>query len=131
MDGAPNARANPRVTPSLVQQIATMGQPLFAYQAPTGYSEDSRHWVSTGALVARLNFALALAGGQVNGVTAPPLKATVQSAPELDALAAQLLNGEMTAATRSTLNRELTAQPPADATRLTALLLGSPEFQRR
>ena len=39
--------------------VFDMGQPLFACQPPTGYPEDSRKWVSSGALIARLNFAVA------------------------------------------------------------------------
>ncbi|MDQ2687585.1 MAG: DUF1800 domain-containing protein, partial [Armatimonadota bacterium] len=45
-------------TTSLVGQIGTMGQPLFQYQAPTGYPEDSKKWVSSGALISRMNYAL-------------------------------------------------------------------------
>src|SRR3712207_8183856 len=37
----------------------------FACQPPTGYPEDSRKWVSSGALIARLNFATALAANDV------------------------------------------------------------------
>jgi hypothetical protein len=47
----------------LLGQIDTLGQPLFAYQAPTGYPEDSRKWVSKRRIIARLNFALRLATG--------------------------------------------------------------------
>ena len=45
-----------------------MGQPLFQFQAPTGYPEDSRKWVSSGALISRLNFALALTAGKLRDV---------------------------------------------------------------
>lgn len=131
VDGRPNARSSERLLNSLVQHIGIMGQPLFAYQAPTGYSEDSREWVSSGALVSRLNFALSLAGGQVANVTLPPVTTVAKDPQELNQLAVRLLGGEVSAATRSTLDKELAAQPPADSTRLTALLLGSPEFQRR
>ena len=45
-----------------------MGQPLFAFAAPTGYPEVSTKWVSPGALIERLNFALALTGQNVSDV---------------------------------------------------------------
>jgi uncharacterized protein (DUF1800 family) len=45
----------------MVRAIAQMGEPLYLCQPPTGYSDTSSAWVNTGALVARLNFALALA----------------------------------------------------------------------
>jgi len=53
--------------PALHQWIARMGEPLYQYQAPTGYPDTAEHWVSTGALLERLNFALALAGNRING----------------------------------------------------------------
>jgi uncharacterized protein (DUF1800 family) len=122
---------------SLVQEIANLGQPLYAYQAPTGYHEDSREWVSTGALVARLNFALALTGNQLFDVkpTWPASMDGGRTAGSRDALidnlATHLLNGAISPSTRSTLQKELATDPVTDTARLTALLLGSPEFQRR
>jgi uncharacterized protein (DUF1800 family) len=53
--------------PSL-RQIAEMGQPLYAYQAPTGYPDRAAAWVSSGALLLRMNFGLDLAIGRVPGV---------------------------------------------------------------
>jgi uncharacterized protein (DUF1800 family) len=121
---------------SVPQSIAQMGQPLFAYQAPTGYSEDSRRWVSSGALIARLNFALALAQRQVAHVQMPEktildgLSGDDHEAV-LQRLDAALLGGAMTPATRATLARQMKPGTPADPVKLTALVLGSPEFQRR
>jgi hypothetical protein len=46
-----------------------MGQPLYAYQAPTGYPDRAEAWVSTGSLLTRMNFGLNLATGRVAGVT--------------------------------------------------------------
>ena len=53
---------------ALVEWIERMGQPLYAYQAPTGYPDSSEFWVSGGALLNRMNFGLALAAGRVAGV---------------------------------------------------------------
>jgi uncharacterized protein (DUF1800 family) len=122
--------------PSLARQIAIMGQPLFSYQAPTGYPENSRQWVSVGALVARLNFALALTAGTLNNVNVTPtlvvegVRADDHEAV-LQHLANQLVGDDLSAATQATLKEQMTPQPPADAAKLTALVLGSPEFQRR
>ncbi len=52
----------------LVEWIARMGQPLYAYQAPTGYPDRADHWVSTGSLLSRMNFGLQLATGRIAGV---------------------------------------------------------------
>ena len=48
--------------------IYEMGEPLFACAAPTGYPEMSKKWVSTGALIDRLNFAVALTEQNVSDV---------------------------------------------------------------
>jgi uncharacterized protein (DUF1800 family) len=115
---------------SLNLHISEMGQPLFAYAAPTGYPEDSRHWVSTGALISRMNFALALTGRNlldVNAATNDLLRGVDIDKPErvIDRLSRVLLQGQLTPATvagkASTVN----------VAQLTALMLGSPEFQRR
>ncbi|MEM8961083.1 MAG: DUF1800 domain-containing protein [Acidobacteriota bacterium] len=53
----------------ILEAIRDMGQPLYAYQAPTGYPDKAAHWVNTGSLLARMNFGLALAGGTIQGVT--------------------------------------------------------------
>ncbi len=125
---------------SLNLQIIEMGQPLFAYQAPTGYPEDSRKWVNTGALVSRMNFALALAEHKVVDVSVAPsdlIRGADIDKPEivLDRLNQAFLQGELTAPTRATLEKQMAANGagPAstvNAAELTALIIGSPEFQR-
>jgi uncharacterized protein (DUF1800 family) len=45
--------------------IGQMGQPLYQYQAPTGFPDRSDFWTSDGALVARLNFAVTLTAGRI------------------------------------------------------------------
>jgi hypothetical protein len=53
----------------LVTALRDMGMPLFQCIPPTGYKWDAADWVSTGALVNRMNFALSLASNKLNGVT--------------------------------------------------------------
>jgi uncharacterized protein (DUF1800 family) len=125
---------------SLNWSIYDMGQPLFSFAAPTGYPEVSSRWVSPGALIERLNFALALTGQNVVDVRLQPEKLLEgvdadQPGAVLDRLSRQLLQGEMTSATRQVLEKNALPQEGAsktvDAAKLTALILGSPEFQRR
>ena len=52
----------------LLRWIQKMGQPLYAYQAPTGYPDRAQAWINTGALLNRMNFGLSLAMGKVRGV---------------------------------------------------------------
>jgi uncharacterized protein (DUF1800 family) len=53
--------------PSFHQWIARMGEPIYGYQAPTGYPDTAEDWVNTGALLERLNFGLALANNRIPG----------------------------------------------------------------
>ncbi len=52
----------------LLEWIRTMGQPLYAYQAPTGFPDRAEAWVNTGSLLNRMNFGLELATGRVSGL---------------------------------------------------------------
>ena len=40
----------------LVQAVEQLGMPVYGMQTPNGYSWQSSDWVSTGALVNRMNF---------------------------------------------------------------------------
>jgi len=51
----------------LVQAMDRLGMPLYGMQTPNGYSWMSEPWVSTTALVSRMNFALVLSGGLLPG----------------------------------------------------------------
>ncbi len=48
--------------------LRQMGMPTYGAIPPTGYKWDAADWVSTGALVDRMNFALTLAGGRLPGI---------------------------------------------------------------
>ena len=45
-----------------------MGMPLYGCIPPSGYAWDAQTWVSTGALVDRMNFALTLAANRFPGI---------------------------------------------------------------
>ena len=53
----------------LANALRDMGMPLYGAVPPTGYKWDAADWVSTGALVNRMNFALSLAANRLPGVT--------------------------------------------------------------
>ncbi|HEV7500845.1 MAG TPA: DUF1800 domain-containing protein, partial [Vicinamibacteria bacterium] len=117
---------------ALAQRIGQMGMPLYQQQPPTGYKDTAEAWVSTSGLLARLNFALDLAGGRVRGAT----MAAAGLAPRAgdgamlaDALAARLVPAGLSEGTRKTLSSE--SGQGLDAVRVAGLILGSPEFQRR
>jgi uncharacterized protein (DUF1800 family) len=118
-----------RATP-LVQTLQQLGQPLYMCQPPTGYSDKAEAWVNSGALINRMNFAVALAGGRVPGIRVDAKTALgVDPDANLDQLRERmlsvLLGNEASEATRATLARA------GDVQQLAALTIGSPEFQRR
>jgi uncharacterized protein (DUF1800 family) len=53
----------------LTNALRDMGMPIYGAVPPTGYKWDASDWVSTGALVNRMNFALNLAANKLPGIT--------------------------------------------------------------
>src|SRR5215472_7115178 len=53
---------------ALSNQVGSLGEPLYRKQEPTGYSNLNSEWVSSAALLNRMNFALQLAKNGVAGV---------------------------------------------------------------
>ncbi len=70
----PGRGGSPQQAPrqSLNWHIYDLGEPLFACAPPTGYTENSAEWVSPGALIERLNFAIALTEQKVSDVNFDP-----------------------------------------------------------
>lgn len=139
--------AETEAPPPLHGAVARMGEPLFEAQPPTGYPDVAEAWVNTGALLTRMNFSLALASNRIPGTTvdlARFLHGADPTRPEeiMDHLLGVILHGEVTPATRAVLARHLTDPEilratlddrtiRTDAQKLAALILGSPEFQRK
>jgi uncharacterized protein (DUF1800 family) len=94
------------------QFISKMGQPLYLYQAPTGYPDRAEQWVNTGALLERLNFGIALSTNRLRGVNvdmtrvAPDLE-PADSKRVMNSALAVLLNGDVSDQTRSILEKQL------------------------
>lgn len=103
----------------LIRWTTRMGQPLYAYNAPTGYPEESAPWVNGAALLNRMNFGIELATGQIAGVTIDLLALNQRREPESaeDALLTYLpilLPGRDTAETAALLMPTL-RDPALDA----------------
>jgi uncharacterized protein (DUF1800 family) len=131
----------------LAQWTGRMGEPLFQCQPPTGYSDKAETWVNTGALLNRLNFALAFAGDKMPGakVSLAPMfgtEALTDPSMALDRALGIFLDGQIAPQTRATLEGRL-KDPQILQARLddpvkqvnegliAGLVLGAPEFQRR
>jgi uncharacterized protein (DUF1800 family) len=108
----------------VVLALREQGMPLYGCQPPTGYADRADAWVNTGALLSRMNFAVSLTAGRLGGrrnigsTAAPPVA-------NGDSLIAISLAGDISPATQQTVAKATT---PAQAA---ALVLGSPEFQKR
>ena len=116
----------------LVMAVRNLGMPLYGCQPPTGYSDKAEAWVNSGALLNRMNFAVSLtASRQERGAGVRPLQArgsatsSVTSSVTSDALIASALAGELSDTTAATVAKATTSSQAL------ALVLGSPEFQRR
>jgi uncharacterized protein (DUF1800 family) len=108
----------------LVQALRELGMPLYFCQPPTGYPDRADAWVNTGALLNRMNFAVALTEGRLRGVTRTP-RFEMSASPARDALFRAALAGDVSESTRATVAKATT---PGQSV---ALILGSPEFQRK
>lgn len=118
--------------PGTHQWIARMGEPLYGFQTPNGYSDAAESWVNTGGLLERMNFGLALAGNRVQGTRVDLARFTsgqTSQAKVIDEALKVVLAGEVLPATRETLLKQLDQADPV--TKVIGLILGTPEFQRQ
>jgi len=110
--------------PGIHQWIAKMGQPLYGYQAPTGYPDSAENWVNTGALLERLNFGLALASNRIPGtrVSLPkfnpnsPGDENSERARILDRFLDVIVQGDISQGTKKTILKQLDQPLPVNAT---------------
>ena len=132
----------------LIRQLNNMGMPLYGAQPPTGYSMKAETWVSSSALLTRMNFALALTGGKIKAVKVDVGQLAGSSPPNpppdstlaLSALEISLLDGDVSKQTHDSIMAQIDAaagngahqkQRPPELSTIAGLLLGSPEFQRK
>jgi uncharacterized protein (DUF1800 family) len=126
----------------LMGLIMRMGQPLFQYQAPTGFPDRAGSWINSGTLLARMNFSMALAANRIRGTQLDLQALTPSDAPQAvwDHLVQRTLGGHVSRETQVAVMKSLEnldsmggGNPRAfpKTTLMAALLLGSPDFQRR
>jgi len=48
-----------------------MGQPLYGYNAPTGFPDKAAFWINSGSLLNRVNFGVALVENKIPGIRVP------------------------------------------------------------
>ena len=131
----------------MIGWVSRMGEPLYQCLTPNGYSSKGSAWISTGSLLNRLNFAIALAGNKIRGaqVELNPLvgaDANVNPQLALQRIVGDFLAGQLSKPTQAKLDEEM-SDPLVRGAKLddpvrqvnlgliAGLVLGSPEFQQR
>ena len=102
-----------------------LGEPLYRKLEPTGYSNRSMDWMNSASLLARMNFAIALAQSKIPGVKVD----TAQFAGEPAQIEHKLLSTDASADAQAAIQAGLSGQNTGPM--IAGLTLGSPDFQRR
>ncbi|HXS11298.1 MAG TPA: DUF1800 family protein [Acidobacteriaceae bacterium] len=107
----------------LVQAMDRLGMPIYGMLTPQGYSWKADEWVSSNALISRMNFALVLSSNRVGGTKTdwPRLLGDSEGAPPLTP----------DVETENKLEMALLGEPASDKTRSTVLAqFGDPTAQQ-
>jgi len=104
----------------LANALRDMGMPLYGAVPPTGYKWEASDWVSTGALVNRMNFALSLAGNRLPGVNVTLAAQAEPKATRIDDGATQRIATQDAGSSSAT---GIVPAPEAEEQRLEALLV--------
>ncbi len=116
---------------AVLWSLRRMGQPVYQCFDPTGYYDQAEAWLDPGVLVYRWQFALALAGGRLEGVKLP--EAWITSLPVGDDLADELVRQLVAAPVDPAATALLEEQIGQAFNRRVAVgvVLGSPMFQQQ
>lgn len=100
--------ADVKPSPALLGMLNKMGEPLYGYQAPTGYPDTAEDWVNTGALLERMNFAVALSSNRIPQTKVNLAKFEAGSQSEiLNKAIGEVLHDEISANTKTTLLKQI------------------------
>jgi len=128
--------AGPDTSARLGFVLNQLGQPLFMQQVPTGYPERMDEWVSSGALLNRMNVAVAIAAGRLPGMRVD-LDPLIPPTSDRDALVAEvnatILGGQASPNALRVIRQQIDdVRDPRNARTLAVgLALGSPDFQKQ
>ena len=123
--------------------LAGLGEEPYRCAPPTGYKDTAEAWVNPGAMVGRLNFAIKVTSNRIEGIYSilPTIsKLPAGAGPLLEAVESRLLHERLSPASQKVVLRQFEGQTwsmaegevrPINLTKAVALILGSPEFQRR
>lgn len=112
----------------VVASLGSMGQPLFLWPAPNGFPDVAQAWINSGVLLARWNFALALAGNAIKGVQLDLKSVPANNNDPAAAWSKRLLSSSLPGSVLDTLKPFTGDKTLPD---WVALLLSSPMYQLR
>jgi uncharacterized protein (DUF1800 family) len=126
--------------PPIEGWVSRSGEPLYRYQFPTGYGEDSSRWVNSGVFLTRINFMVDLANNRVKGTSYVPERfvlntgeaagkgeATVKDPSALaDRLAALIVHTNLSPESRKALLLAISHPPERQDTKVAASSAGGP-----
>ena len=132
----------------VARAVGGMGQPLYLCEPPTGYPDKAEAWVNGGALLARMKAAQNLFTDNPNAPATADLKLILEGGDNNDgesilrAFVDAFLGGEISERTLAAIRGRLDDPEISGAKlddprkhyrrgKLAALVLGSPDFQRR
>ncbi len=120
--------AEVRSAGALAATISDLGMPVYGMQTPNGYSMRADPWNNTAALVARMNFALALSSNRVAGIrTDLPALITTPAGGDLSPqekdrlLEDRLLHAPASERTRQTILTQITGDAAQQRTSLSQI----------
>ena len=120
-----------------------MGEEPYRCAPPTGYKDIAEAWVNPGSMITRLNYSIKIASNRIEGVFVqlPNFSIQPKSAIALiKNIENRILHQPLSRASQDVVLRQFEGQTwsmadgevrPINLTKATALILGSPEFQRR
>jgi uncharacterized protein (DUF1800 family) len=129
-------RAAVRDPMTVAKNVGDMGQPLYQCEPPTGWPDRAEPWISTGALLARLRAATGLFSGRADEPASADAKALLGASDPrerqkvVSTFVDAFLGGEIGERTRAAILVRLD-HPRMSLGNIAALILGSPEFQRK
>ena len=108
-----------------------LGEPLYRKIEPTGYSNRGNDWMNSASLLARMNFASALAQAKIPGVKVDPLRFAGDPKDIEHRLLLTDPSADALAAIQAGLDEQKQITPAQTGPLVAGLTLGSPDFQRR
>ena len=116
---------------SIAGLMNQLGEPLYRKQEPTGYSNRGGDWMNSASLLARMNFALALAQAKVPGVKVDAARFAGDPRQIEQSLLLTEPSPEALASIQAGLGEQKDPKPEKTGPLVAGLTLGSPDFQRR